>query len=82
MNKKTTLAVSGTVRTSTGVPIEGVMVIGSDLNYVETDKNGFFEFKNPDTALVFWCTGFTPRPQLLHSWMTASGPMDIILNAL
>jgi hypothetical protein len=73
-------AVSGTVRTSTGAPIEGVMVIGSDLNYAETDANGYFELKDPDCALVFWCTGFKPRPQIVRRGL--SEPLDVVLNTL
>jgi hypothetical protein len=73
-------AISGTVKTTTGVPIEGVMVIGSDLNYAETDVNGRFELKDPDCALVFWCTGFKPRPQLVQRGV--SDPIEVILNAL
>ena len=77
----TTKAVSGVVRTTTGVPIEGVIVMGSDLNYAETDKNGYFEMKNPDDALVFWCTGFVPRPHLVAG-SPAAEPLDVVLNAL
>lgn len=73
-------AVSGTVRTSTGAPIEGVMVIGSDLNYAETDANGYFELKDPDCAVVFWCTGFKPRPQIVHRGH--SDPLEVVLSAL
>lgn len=73
-------AVSGTVRTTTGTPIQGVMVIGSDLNYAETDANGRFELKDPDCAVVFWCTGFKPRPQIVQKGV--SDPLDVVLNAL
>lgn len=73
-----TRAISGTVRTTTGVPIEGVIVMGSDLNYAETNKDGYFEIKNPEGALVFWCTGFAPRPQAI----IAGQPLDVVLNAL
>jgi hypothetical protein len=56
------------------------MVIGSDLNYAETDANGYFELKDPDCALVFWCTGFKPRPQIARRGM--SEPLDVVLNTL
>ncbi|BDC51364.1 hypothetical protein F183_A36800 [Bryobacterales bacterium F-183] len=74
-----TRAVTGTVRTTTGVPIEGVIVMGSDLNYAETDKEGHFEIKNPEGALIFWCTGFVPRPQAITGSAEA---LDVVLNAL
>ena len=73
-------AVSGIVRTSTGVPIEGVMVIGSDLNYAETDSGGYFELKDPDCVLVFWCAGFRPRSTLVHKGVP--GPIEVVLSAL
>lgn len=73
-------AISGTVRTSTGVPIEGVMVIGSDLNYAQTDAEGRFELKDPDCAVVFWCTGFKPRPQLVRPGV--GDPLEVVLSAL
>ena len=73
-------AVFGTVRTTTGTPIQGVMVIGSDLNYAETDANGRFELKDPDCAVVFWCTGFKPCPQIVQRGV--SDPLDVVLNAL
>ena len=72
-------AISGTVRTSTGVPIQGVIVMGSDLNYAETDASGFFELKDPDCALVFWCTGFKPRPQLVQKGLD---PIEVVLSSL
>lgn len=73
--------VSGTVRTTTGTPIAGVMVIGSDLNYVETDANGYFEFKNADNTLVFWCTGFRPQPQLVPRQMDGAS-LEVVLSTL
>jgi hypothetical protein len=51
--------------------------MGSDLNYAETDANGFFEMKNPDHALIFWCTGYQPRPQVV-----SAGALDVVLHAL
>ena len=74
--------VSGTVRTTTGAPIAGVMVIGSDLNYVETDANGYFEFKNADSTLVFSCTGFRPQPQLVPRRMDGSLSLEVVLTTL
>ena len=73
---------TGVVKTTTGVPIEGVMVIGSDLNYAETDSNGFFQLKNPDDALVFWCTGYKPQPQLIVEPAATGSPIEVVLNAL
>lgn len=70
---------SGAVKTTTGSPLAGVMVIGSDLNYVETDANGCFELKNADSTLIFWCAGFRPRPMLTP---LASEPFEVVLSAL
>jgi hypothetical protein len=58
--------VRGTVRTPEGNPIEGVLVMGTDLNYAETDQNGNFRLVRPEMALFFWCTGFLPRTRVLH----------------
>ena len=77
MDCKVTRTLTGTVRTTTGVPIAGVIVMGSDLNYAETDANGFFEMKNPDHALIFWCSGYQPRPHVVQT-----GPLDVVLHAL
>ena len=53
--------VSGVVRKfGTGEPIPGVMVIGSNLNWVETDDAGRYTLKMPDMAVFFWCSGFLP----------------------
>jgi hypothetical protein len=74
---KVTRTLTGTVRTTTGEPIAGVIVMGSDLNYAETDTNGCFEMKNPDHALIFWCTGYQPRPQVVQA-----SSLDVVLQAL
>lgn len=53
--------VTGMVRSSEGAPIEGVLVMGADLNYAETGADGCFRLARPEMALFFWCTGFLPR---------------------
>jgi hypothetical protein len=62
---KLTKEVSGIVRAADGAPIEGVLVMGADLNYSETDSAGRFHLKRPEMALFFWCTGFRPETHLL-----------------
>ena len=57
--------IRGTVRSADGAPIEGVLVMGADLNYAETDSSGRFQLARPEMALFFWCTGFLPRARLL-----------------
>lgn len=55
------MTVTGTVRSPEGAPIAGVLVMGADLNYAETDAEGFFRLNRPELALFFWCTGFLPH---------------------
>jgi len=69
--------VSGTVCSADGAPIEGVLVMGVDLNYSETDEHGRFRLKRPEMALFFWCTGFFPRTVLLNQF---DGSMDVVLR--
>lgn len=57
--------VIGTVTGVDGAPIEGVLVMGVDLNYAETDARGEFRVRSPEMALVFWCTGFRPLVRVL-----------------
>jgi hypothetical protein len=57
--------VRGTVRTESGDPLEGVLVIGLDLGYGETAADGSFRVRNPEMALTFWCTGYYPQSCLL-----------------
>ena len=57
--------VSGIVRAASGTPIEGVLVMGADLNYAETDIEGRFQLARPEMALFFWCTGFLPEAHVL-----------------
>ena len=57
--------VRGTVRSTDGEPIEGVLVMGADLNYSETDADGRFRLSRPEMALFFWCTGFLPLVRLI-----------------
>jgi hypothetical protein len=59
--------VSGVVRLVDGSPIEGVLVMGADLNYAETDTAGCFRLMRPEMALFFWCTGFFPGTRVLGS---------------
>lgn len=61
------MAVAGTVRTPDGAPVEGVLVMGADLNYAETDADGFFVLARPELALFFWCTGFMPLARALRN---------------
>jgi hypothetical protein len=60
-----TAAVSGIVLSTGGAPVEGVLVMGADLNYAETDAEGRFKLTRPEMALFFWCTGFLPQARLL-----------------
>jgi len=57
--------VHGTVRTDDGSPVEGVLVMGVDLNYAETDAGGSYQLARPEMALFFWCTGFLPEARVL-----------------
>jgi hypothetical protein len=57
--------VSGTVLGIDGLPIPGVLVMGVDLNYVETNAAGQFTVNWPEMVLVFWHTGFRPKVRLL-----------------
>jgi len=59
--------INGTVRAPEGSPIEGVLVMGADLNYAETDTQGSFRLARPEMALFFWCAGFQPTVHLLGS---------------
>lgn len=57
--------VRGSVCSADGEPIEGVLVMGADLNYDETDEEGRFRLTRPEMALFFWCPGFLPEVRLL-----------------
>jgi hypothetical protein len=57
--------VFGIVKAPDGSPIEGVLVMGADLNYAETDAEGRFHLRRPEMALFFWCTGFLPETHVL-----------------
>ena len=70
------MRVTGTVRSADGAPIEGVLVMGADLNYSETDSNGCFSLPRPDLALFFWCTGYLPKARPL----TGHGRVDVVLE--
>ena len=71
------MKVSGVVRSSGGAPIEGVLVMGADLNYSETDGQGQFTLPRPEMALFFWCTGYFPEARLLRS---GEAVMDVVLR--
>ncbi len=59
------MGVTGTVRSPEGEPVEGVLVMGVDLNYAETDSSGSFTLSRPEMVLFFWCTGFLPKTRPL-----------------
>ena len=69
--------ICGTVKTTTGSPLSGVMVVGTDLNYAETDAEGRFEIKSQDKAVVCWCTGFFPQPVV-----ACGGTVEVTLRAV
>lgn len=71
------MTVTGTVRSPEGSPIAGVLVMGADLNYAETDAQGFFRLTRPELALFFWCTGFQPRAQPLTG---AASHVQVVLR--
>ena len=71
--------VRGTVRSTTGVPIEGVLVMGTDLNYDETDPEGNFYLPRPEMALFFWCTGFEPKVYVLAA---SERKIEIVLRSI
>jgi len=59
--------IKGIVRSAEGEPIEGVLVMGADLNYAETDRSGRFQLRRPEMALFFYCTGYLPRARVLRA---------------
>lgn len=71
------LEVRGTVQTADGEPIEGVLVMGADLNYAETDAEGRFRVSRPEMALFFWCAGFLPEVRLIP---TSGRSVDVVLQ--
>lgn len=68
--------ISGTVHGIDGTPIPGVLVMGVDLNYAETNDAGQFRLRRPEMALLFWCTGFRPMVRLLNPEMAR---VDVVL---
>lgn len=70
------MSVTGTVRSSDGAPIEGVLVMGADLNYSETDANGCFTLPRPELALFFWCSGYLPQARPL----TGDRQIEVVLE--
>ncbi len=68
--------VVGVVTGVDGSPIEGVLVMGVDLNYAETNAQGEFRVRSPEAALVFWCTGFRPMVRVLPR---QSNRIDVVL---
>ena len=61
----TPLQVQGQVMSPEGTPLEGVLVMGLDLNYSETDAQGRFSLTRPEMALFCWYTGYRPTTHLL-----------------
>ena len=68
--------VRGVVRSADGNPVEGVLVMGADLNYCETDGEGRFSLWRPEMALFFWCTGFLPKTRVLRH---GEDSVDVVL---
>ncbi|HLX42068.1 MAG TPA: hypothetical protein VKR43_01475 [Bryobacteraceae bacterium] len=68
---------TGTVRSADGQPVEGVLVMGADLNYAETDPMGRFTLPRPEMALFFWCTGFRPVARVLSA---GERKVDVVLR--
>jgi hypothetical protein len=71
------MPVTGTVRSADGQPVEGVLVMGADLNYAETDPMGRFTLPRPEMALFFWCTGFRPVARVLNA---GERKVDVVLR--
>jgi len=71
------MPVTGTVRSADGQPVEGVLVMGADLNYAETDPMGRFTLPRPEMALFFWCTGFRPVARVLSA---GERKVDVVLR--
>ena len=69
--------ITGTVRATDGTPIQGVLVVDTDLSYSETDSNGHFSLVRPEMALFFWCAGFVPQARLLA---TNDERIDVVLQ--
>ncbi len=71
------MGVTGTVRSPEGEPVEGVLVMGVDLNYAETDSSGQFALSRPEMGLFFWCTGFLPQARPL---IAGESRMEVVLR--
>jgi hypothetical protein len=71
------VGVTGIVRTPEGEPVEGVLVMGVDLNYAETDSTGRFTLARPEMALIFWCTGFLPQARPLTA---GESSIEVVLS--
>lgn len=69
--------VSGVVRSAGGDPIEGVLVMGVDLNYAETNREGQFRLIRPEMALFFWCSGYLPEARVLRA---GEARVDVVLR--
>lgn len=70
--------ITGVVRSTTGDPIEGVLVMSLDLAYSETDSDGHFELSRPEMALVCWCDGFYPTARPVNG----SSVIDITMRPI
>ncbi len=71
--------IRGRVRSESGEPVAGALVMGADLGWAETAADGGFIVQNPELALFVWCTGFYPRAQLLPRGGTH---IEIVLRAV
>jgi hypothetical protein len=69
--------IRGTVSSLSGDPVAGVLVMGADLNYAETDAEGRYKVSRPEMALFFWCPGFLPEVRLIP---TSGRDVDVILQ--
>lgn len=69
----------GSVRSETGEPVEGVLVVADGLGYSETNAEGNFRIQDPELALFFWCTGFYPRTVVLRG---ETRSVDVTLRAV
>jgi hypothetical protein len=69
--------IRGIVRSDSGQPIAGALVMGADLAFVETGESGSYILKHPELALFFWCGGYYPRTHVLTR---GDSHVDIVLK--
>ncbi|HTS75443.1 MAG TPA: hypothetical protein VMG40_04520 [Bryobacteraceae bacterium] len=65
------------MRADDGSPVEGVLVMGADLNYAETDAEGRFRLDRPELALFFWGSGFLAAARALKA---GQDHIDVVLR--